>query len=201
MSEETNTVETPVTEETPTFHFATWGIDLVSSKPRKKKGSEEETSYFYPNLKGQEVIDFLTKVIDIDKLAAALLREVIKPASAEASQAFIKIDATTGEPVYLEAEYIKAFEDQFNPTSRRAGGESKKDLQTRVADLTPELLSVVTKVQADPNDLASRNRMAQIILEMQELNNKIEAKSRGPQTPRKAKKAKKAAEPAAEVIA
>jgi hypothetical protein len=196
MSEDTTAVETVDTEtevtETPTISITFEGMPVVleATKPRKKKGSDEETSYFFPKLEGAGVLAFLTKAVGVDKLAAALIRELVKPAASEATNVAKKVDPETGELTFSEADYINAFKDQFNPTSRRSSGENKKDLQLRVQALTPELLEVVSKVTSNPADTDSRNRMQRIMLEIQELNGKIEAKSRGPQAPRKPKKAK-----------
>lgn len=176
-------------------------VTLVSTKPRKKKNSDEHVINYVPKFEPSEVVDFLKSVVDLEKLANTIIAEIIKPAATEATSAARKVDAETGEPLFDEDAYVTTFTDQFNPASRRSSGESKKDLLLRLGALAPALHELVGKTAANPTDQTLKNQMAHIMLEIQEINNKIEAKSRTAGTRKKKAAKPAAAEPAATTAA
>lgn len=190
MSDKTNNPAAETNDDIvriPDYQFGTQRITLVSTKPRSKKNSAEKVSYFYPELTSwSDVSTFLLGTIDREKVAAAIMRELIKPAFSEATAAAREVNPETGELELNGEKLLSVFEDQFNPASRRASGESKKELQERIANLTPELMQLITRQQEDPSDEANKNRLAQLLLEINELNQKIEAKTRKPAAKKKA---------------
>jgi len=193
MSDETNTaVETEAADEVSyTADFPGVGpLTLVSTKPRKKKNSEETVSYFVPQFPtATDAWRFLTKVIDDQKLLAALVTEIIKPAASEATCLARKVDPETGEPSLAMDEYADAFIDQFNPASRRKSGEGLKEINARLLALQPALMAAAQDMMAKPGDETAKNRMSQIVLEITELSAKAEARRRAPKA--KAPKAAK----------
>lgn len=184
------TVEaTPVTIQFPGYSAP---LTLVPSKPRKKKGSEEFVINYLPKLEGDEIWNFLRAVVPLEKLTVALFNELIKPAAGEATQKGIVVDPSTGEPGFDQDAYAAEFIDQFNPSSRRSSGPSKKDLEDRVRQLGQELLECTVALEKNPADSDARNRVHHVVVEMSEVNGKLEAKRRGPQKGRKSKKEKAA---------
>ncbi len=167
-------------------------LTLVPTKPRKKKGSEDYFSNFIPKLEGDEIWDFLKQVVPAEKLYLAVFNELIKPAAGEATQKLLSTDPNTGEPAYDQDAYAAEFIDQFNPSSRRSSGPSKKDLEDRVRQLGQELLECTVALEKNPADSDARNRLHHVVVEMSEVNGKLEAKRRGPQKGRKSKKEKAA---------
>lgn len=196
MSDETTNVETPEAEQPPiTINFAGYPkpLVLVPSKPRKKKNSEDFVNNYLPKLEGKEIFEFLQTVIPAEKLVLALFNELIKPAAGEATQKALVDNPATGEPTFDEDAYASVFIEQFNPASRRYSGPTKKDLEDRIRQLGQELLEATVALQNDPADGAARNRLHNVVVEMSEVNTKLEAKRRGPQAKRKSKKAEAAA--------
>lgn len=186
------TAETDVQPITIEFEGYNKPLTLVPTKPRKKKGSEDYFSNFIPKLEGDEIWDFLKQVVPAEKLYLAVFNELIKPAAGEATQKLLSTDPNTGEPAYDQDAYAAEFIDQFNPSSRRSSGPSKKDLEDRVRQLGQELLECTVALEKNPADSDARNRLHHVVVEMSEVNGKLEAKRRGPQKGRKSKKEKAA---------
>ena len=194
----------------------------LESKTRTKRGSGggEQYTLLRPVIPPEAVIDLLKSKLNEggnSVLENFLLREVIFPAANEATSECWVTDAVTGEVSINEAKFVEVFWDQFVPSDRRrTGGVTKKDLETKLQAVMPAFTEAVNshtqaeraymaaleqaiknrtgqpdKTKFVPEELS--NRVAQLLLEVNQLTAAIEKKARpgaGPKGPRKPRAAK-----------
>jgi hypothetical protein len=153
-------------------------------KSRKVKGSDETRVAYLLKFDPAEVINDLLNKLDAQTLGNAILREIVLPACYDASSEAIKADAD-GNTAFSEADFIEAFWQNFLPPDRggRAGGVKVADLRAKVQELSQELLTVI-KTYTDEmgrgvNNESTKLKLANLTLEMGQLNEAIEKKSRG----------------------
>lgn len=179
--------DAPVTTE---MTFTGWPqpLTLEATKPRKKKNSAEMSSSWLPKLDPAEIIKFLSTVVPAEKLARALFTEIIRPAAVEATAAGFKVDPASGELQCDDEAYTKAFLEQFEPASRRSSsGPNLKELNEQYVALAQELTQLLVDNEKNPGDSTIKARMHRVMVEMQEIQVKKDAKTRAPKGTRKAK--------------
>ena len=184
--------------QTQVFTFNGNPTNFAQSAPRKKKGSEETTWYLFPHLESPAAVqEFVTKNIDPEKFWPAVYRELIKPAAADAfPPAYVAGD--DGQPEFDSAKFTELFLEQFEPASRRSSGPSTKDLKDRMSAIAIEVSAAFAEYEAEKSE-ENHMKLNRLVLEMTELTQKIQAKSRVTTTPRKPRKKKE--EAAAPVVA
>ena len=163
---------------------------IVETRAKRNGNGAKSTSYI-PKLAPGEIVSFLISLWGSpEKVAAVLIRDIIKPMGHEASS-----DAYNAETQeFSERLYGESLVQYGEPASRRKGGLTVRDIQTRLAEIAPEFTVLVGEFTANGGHFTSdenTNRFQQLMLEQQQLTAALAAKNEGAGE-RKAKKAKKA---------
>lgn len=197
MSTET-TVES-IQEEV--FNINGLTVPVVVETRAKRNGNGAKVTSYIPKLDSGSIVNFLIQLWGSpEKVAAVLIRDVIKPMGHEASSEAYNAD--TGE--FSERLYGESLVQYGEPASRRKGGGlTIRDIQTRLAEIAPEFTTLVGEFTTHGGRFeseASTNRFQALMLEQQQLTAALAEKEKGAGE-RKAKKSTKAKAKAAAPVA
>lgn len=173
---------------------------------RKARSSDAVITSYIPTFEdGESIVEWLVKLFggSAEKVKAAIIRDIIKPAAIEATSAAMTTDAA-GNVEFSPLKYVEALAAWGEPASRRAGGPSLADLRERLAQISPRFLQLIGLMRENPAGFANSPEgmeFGKLYLEQKEINDAIAAKEGAPKKPRKprAKKEKVAEAPAPEV--
>jgi len=192
-----NTVET----QEEVFNINGIPVPVIIETRAKRNGNGAKVTSYIPKLDSGGIVQFLINLWGSpEKVAAVLIRDVIKPMGHEASSEAYNAD--TGE--FSERLYGESLVQYGEPASRRKGGGlTIRDIQTRLAEIAPEFTTLVGEYTSNEGHFASetsQNRFQALMLEQQQLTAALAEKEKGAgeRKAKKASKPKKAAAPVAE---
>lgn len=199
----TETTQPEVQEEL--FNVNGLEVPVIVETRAKRNGNGAKVTSYIPKLDSGSIVNFLIKLWGSpEKVAAVLIRDVIKPMGHEASSE--AYNSETGE--FSERLYGESLIQYGEPASRRKGGGlTIRDIQSRLAEIAPEFTTLVGEFTANGGRFssdASTNRFQALMLEQQQLTAALAEKEKGAgerKAKAKTKKAKaaEAAAPAPEI--
>lgn len=199
-ADEAEAATTPESEEIQTvpLKIGAWEGD-AQIVDRKKRGENTTYSVALPMFKPETVIKDLVAAVNESAeskvLETAVLRDMVRPAAFEASS-----QAIDAEGNFDVDKYAKAFRDFFASPSRRQGGLRVADIEKRIAEIAPQVVILVAKYKEGNMTEEEENKFQNLMLELNQLNEAHEKKSRGGKKGKgkgKGKKEKTAETPAA----
>ena len=146
---------------------------------RKKRGKDEMEPVCIPEIPTDSMagINAYIKLVGVPNFVGTFVREILRPASFEASAAGIT------ETGFNAVKYLEDLKAYFDPRQAKSRGPKKIELYQMQNKFVEELTTLMVKASAGQLQEADKNRFLQIKLELAKIGEAIAKKDRRGKAP------------------